>query len=101
MDFIFSALATAYTGVVVWLGVRYLNRREWWTQSVLAGFVAFPVLYVLSFIVLWPHIEDGSSWTGSAVDYLKLCALIAYSPLLIARDASPVIRWLVDLVKLY
>jgi hypothetical protein len=49
MQIILTALAVTFAAFVVWLVVRFVNRRERWTRRLLIGIAAStPVLYVLS-----------------------------------------------------
>jgi hypothetical protein len=91
MEFIIAAAGVAYAATVVWLAVRRINRREWWTASVILGFVVFPVLYVLSYAAFWPLIADGSQRTGGPSDYLRMGAACFYIPLMMLLDSGPVV----------
>jgi hypothetical protein len=48
MKIIIPALAAAFAAVVVWLVVRFVNRRERWAKWVLVA-IAVPIIYVASF----------------------------------------------------
>ena len=91
MKFIIAAAGTAYVATIVWLSVRRINRREWWTASLILGFIAFPVLYVASYVVFWPIIMDGSQRTGNPSDYLRMGAVCFYMPLMLLLEAGPVV----------
>jgi len=49
MSIVLPALAVAFAAFCVWLGVRYLSRRERWAKWTLTTVVGPPVLYVASF----------------------------------------------------
>jgi multisubunit Na+/H+ antiporter MnhE subunit len=81
---------TAFAAVVVWLGVRIVNRRQRWAKWTLAALLGLPVLYALSFGP-WCWISSRLQPSG------KLDAAI-YSPIIRAGYRGPLamresIRW--------
>jgi hypothetical protein len=103
VSIIISATGVGYVAMIVWLAIRRINRREWWTAPLALGFVIFPVLYVGSYIVLWPHIADGSP-RGGPFESVKLVLLGFYLPLILVLDAGPsgirdAVQWLMDSLK--
>lgn len=49
MTSLLPALAVAFAGFCIWLGVRIYNWRERWAKWTAAVTLSLPVLYVLSF----------------------------------------------------
>src|SRR5258708_4211480 len=74
-DVILVAIAVGFAAVCIWLGVRIFNRRERWAKRTLAGFIAFPVLYLASF--------GPACWlTNRRADHWKCPrAMVVYWPL--------------------
>ena len=48
MSVLLPALGVAFAAFCVWLGVRIINRREWWAKRTAVGLVVALVLYPLS-----------------------------------------------------
>ena len=108
MSIIVSSVDVAYAAAVVWLVVRFINRREWWTKMTATVFIAFPPLYVLSFALIFRRVFDGTSQehpgiTGIA-DILKMFLACFYGPMLAAMESGPVefrdaVKWLTGLLN--
>jgi hypothetical protein len=42
-------VSAAYLAFILWLVVRFINRRERWTKYTVSGLVGLPALYIVSF----------------------------------------------------
>jgi hypothetical protein len=73
MLIIFLALAVTFAAFVVWLAVRFINRRERWARWTLIFAVGSPVLYVGSF--------GPACWITSRAEVGQTAVSCAYCPL--------------------
>ena len=103
MSIITSSVGIAYAAAVVWLAVRFINRREWWTKMTVTVFIAFPPLYILSFAIIFRRVFDGTPRNHPVitgiVDILKMCLFCFYGPIIAAMESGPVefrdaVEWL-------
>ena len=89
MNAVLSAVGTAYAAIVIWLAVRFIDRREWSAKAIALVLIAFPPLYVLSYALIRPWVANGGQFTGSLSDFLRICLVCFYAPLMAALDAGP------------
>lgn len=105
MTIILPVLGLSFAAFCVWLAVRIMNRRERWAKWTLAGVLAMPVLYVLSFgpACWWfspgapepPFVEGsrlqqevnlrGTTGRRAPIGYWPLGRLVAYGPEPVSR----------------
>jgi hypothetical protein len=91
---ILLTLTAVFGAFCVWLTIRFVNRRERWTERTLILAVGLPVFYVASFgPACWitSHAEMGQ--TIVAMAYYPLGRLCVHGHHLSPEEISPALRW--------
>jgi hypothetical protein len=73
MQFWFTLMVIGWGAMIIWLIVRFVNRRERWARRILSAAIGLPIVYVVS---LGP-----ACWVTSRLGGYRAVAWV-YSPLL-------------------